>query len=275
MKTKFSKGIILDGQKGFLGKNIFSHLLKNNYSIIGLDRCSNLDIEFTSKKILIIATGLFEGSRIDLVESNILRPLQVINKLNNIIERIILLSSGAVYGSKVNSPRSMENDDLIPYDTYSITKISIENLISQYCSELSIPLTILRLPIVYSGSNNKGVIPMMLNSYHKNKYIKVYSSGNPIRDFLHIDDLLTAIEEIIQLEIYGKYNISSRATYSMLELANIIVKKESEIIISEESPNLLEKLSLNCEKAKNHFSYTPKINSLNAFDLFEMYGIKL
>ena len=275
MKTEFRKEFILDGKKGFLGKNIFNYLSNNKYSIIGLDRRSNLELDTNNKKTLIIATGLFEGEIINLVESNILRPLNIIKKFNDILESVILLSSGAVYGSKINAPRSRENDDLIPYDIYSITKITIENLVSKYCSELSIPLTILRFPIVYSGNNHKGVIPMMLDSYIKNKYIKVYSSGNSIRDFLHIDDLLFALEQIIKLEIYGKYNISSEATYSMLELANIIVKKDSEIIISKESPNLLEQLSLNYSKAKNDFNYKPKINSLNAFDLFLMYGIKL
>ena len=58
-----------------------------------------------------------------------------------------------------------------------------------------------------------------------------------------------ALNNIIKYDIEGIYNISSDATYSMLELANMIVKQKSEIIISDKEPNALEKLSLDYSKA--------------------------
>ena len=60
----------------------------------------------------------------------------------------------------------------------------------------------------------------------------------------------------------------------MLELASLIVKNNSEIIISDKQPNALEKLSLNYSKAYNDFYFQPKFNSLKALDLFAMYGLK-
>jgi len=223
---------------------------------------------------LIIATGLFDGSITNLVESNILRPLKVLTKLDKVISKVILLSSGAVYGSKYNNPRSMENDILKPYDLYSSTKSSIEKLIQFYLSDKNLPLTILRLPIVYSANNLKGVLPTMIHSYLKNRSITVYNSGKSVRDFLHYEDFLFALNNIIEFDIRGIYNISSEATYSMLELASIIVNKKSEIIISDKKPNSLEKLSLNYSKAINDFSFKPKFNSLSELDLFSMYCFK-
>ena len=114
----------------------------------------------------------------------------------------------------------------------------------------------------------------MLSSYSKKRIITVYSSGKSVRDFLHIDDFLSALNNIIKYDVKGIYNISSNATYSMMELANIVVEKNSEIIISDEKPNALEKLSLNYSKACNDFYFQPKFNSLKALDLFDMYGLR-
>ena len=268
------KNIIIDGANGFLGKSIFNYFNKmDNLKIFKLTRESTYNFDLSNKYILIIATGLFNGSITELVNSNIIRPLEVLTKLDKVISKVILLSSGAVYGSRLNDPRSKENDLLKPYDIYSASKNSIESLIKFYLKGLKIPLAILRLPIIYSGNNLKGVLPTMLTSYSKNRIIKVYSSGKSVRDFLYIDDFLIALSNIIKYDIEGLYNISSDATYSMLELANMIVKEKSEIIISDEEPNALEKLSLNYSKASNDFYFQPKFNSLKVLDLFSMYGL--
>ena len=268
------KRIIIDGANGFLGKSIFNHFnKKNNFELFKLTRELNCNFDDRNKYILIIATGLFNGSITELVNSNIMRPLEVLTKLDKVISKVILLSSGAVYGSQLKDPRSKENDILKSCDLYSASKNSIESLIKLYLKGLKIPLTILRLPIIYSGNNLRGVLPSMLSSYSKKRIIKVYSSGKSVRDFLHIDDFLLALNNIIKYDIEGIYNISSDATYSMFELANMIVKQKSEIIVSNKEPNALEKLSLDYSKAYNDFYYEPKFNSLKILDLFEMYGL--
>lgn len=267
--------LIIDGSSGFLGKSIFNYFFKkDNYKLLKVNREISLSIESEKKYILIIATGLFNGSITDLVNSNILRPLEVLTKLDKVISRVILLSTGAVYGSKYNNPRSIENDKLNPYDLYSSTKSTIEKLIQFYADDNNLPLTILRLPIVYSANNLKGVLPTMISSYLENRSITVYDSGKSVRDFLHYEDFLFALNKIIEFDITGIYNISSEATYSMLELASIIVNKKSEITISHEKPNALEKLSLNYSKASKDFLFKPKFNSLSELDLFSMYGFK-
>ena len=273
MINNSNKSIIIDGANGFLGKSIFNHFNKNNFELFKLTRELNYNFDDRNKYILIIATGLFNGSITELVNSNIMRPLEVLIKLDKVISKVILLSSGAVYGSQLKDPRSKENDILKSCDLYSASKNSIESLIKLYLKGLKIPLTILRLPIIYSGNNLRGVLPNMLSSYSKKRIIKVYSSGKSVRDFLHIDDFLLALNNIIKYDIEGIYNISSDATYSMLELANMIVKQKSEIIISNKEPNALEKLSLDYSKAYNDFYYEPKFNSLKILDLFKMYGL--
>ena len=226
MINNFDKSIIIDGANGFLGKSIFDYFSKaNNYEILKLTRETNYKFEQRKKFILIIATGLFNGTITELVNSNIMRPLEVLTKLDKVISKVILLSTGAVYGSKLEDPRSKENDLMKPYDIYSASKKSIENLIQLYLEGLDIPLTTLRLPIIYSGNNLKGVLPTMLSSYSQNRTVTVYSSGKSVRDFLHIDDFLSALKNIIKYDVKGIYNISSNATYSMIELANLIVKK--------------------------------------------------
>ena len=274
MNNISSEKIIIDGGNGFLGKSIFNHLEKGkSFKVIKLNRNYQFSAEIKGKYQLIIATGLFKGSILDLVKSNVLRPVEVLSRFSKYFSKIILLSSGAVYGSKFNDPPSLEEDNLKPYDLYSSSKIAIENLVKCYCENIGLPLTILRLPIIYSGDSLKGVLPEMILTYNRKKIINVYSSGKSVRDFLHIDDFLKATEKVLRYDIQGIYNISSGATYSMLDLAKIIVNDESEIIISEDNPNHLEKLSLDFCKARNDISFYPKFNSLDKKKLLSIYGI--
>ena len=78
------------------------------------------------------------------MNSNIMRPLEVLIKLDKVISKVILLSSGAVYGSQLKDPRSKENDILKSCDLYSASKNSIESLI-KFTKRFENSLTILRL----------------------------------------------------------------------------------------------------------------------------------
>ena len=237
------KKIIIDGGEGFLGRSILKFLNKlENFDLIKLDRNLEYSPLENESYILIIATGSFKASAFELANSNIMRPLRVLSKYEENISKVILLSSGAVYGSKLNNDRSKEEDTLVHYDIYSSTKIAIENLISLFCSNTNLPLSILRLPVVYASDHMKGVLPSMLKSYSEENFIQVYGEGKAIRDFLHISDFLDAMLNIIKLDIRGIYNISSEVTYSMAELASIIAKNESEIKFLQDDNNLLEQL---------------------------------
>ena len=114
MINNSNKSIIIDGGNGFLGKSIFDYFRKkNNYEILKLTREKNYNFEIRKKKfILIIATGLFNGTITELVDSNIMRPLEVLAKFDKVISKVVLLSTGAVYGSKFEDPRSKENDKM-------------------------------------------------------------------------------------------------------------------------------------------------------------------
>lgn len=263
--------IIVDGAKGFLGRGISNFLSSQNFNIYKLSRFSEFDFDHSKKYTLVIATGRFNGTIDEIVGSNISRPLYVASKLKGCLSRIILLSTGAVYGCSLDDLRSKEDDILSPIDIYSCSKISIENLLRIYCDNSNIRLNILRMPIVYGNDNLKGVIPSMLLSYFKNNYIKVFNAGRSIRDFLYIDDFMNAFFKVINYGQSGIFNISSDATYSMMDLAKIISSNPEEIKIYNENNNKLEKMSLDYTKAANILNFKPSFNKITREMLTKIY----
>mgnify|MGYP006231409237 CR=1 FL=1 len=263
--------IIVDGAKGFLGSRISDFLNLQNFKIHRLSRFSKLDFDQCKKYTLVIATGKFDGKIDEIVDSNISRPLHLVSKLKDCLSRIILLSTGAVYGCSLDDPRSKEGDVLSPVDIYSSSKMSLENLLSYFCDNKNIRFNILRMPIVYGEDNLKGVLPSMLFSYFKTNKIKVFNAGRSIRDFLYIDDFLNAFLKVLNHGHGGVFNISSEATYSMIDLARIITDNPDEIKIFNENNNKLLKLSLDYTKASNNLNYKPYLNQITREMLVNIY----
>ncbi len=263
--------IIVDGAKGFLGSKISDFLNSQNFKVHRLSRFSNLDFDQYKKYTLVIATGKFYGKIDEIVDSNISRPLYVVSKLKDCLSRIILLSTGAVYGCSFDDPRSREDDILCPIDIYSCSKISAENLLNFFCDNSNIKFNILRLPIVYGEDNLKGVIPSMLSSYFTSKTIKVFNEGRSIRDFLYIDDFLNAFLKVINYGKGGVFNVSSEATYSMIDIARIITNNPEEIRIFNQNSNKLGKMSLNYTKASTSLHYNPSFNKITKEMLLKIY----
>ena len=122
---------------------------------------------------------------------------------------------------------------------------------------------ILRLPNVYGDNQNKGVVYEFRKKLKFNKPFIINGDGTDYRDYLHINDLIDAIELIHKIKPKkGIYNISSNLSLNVLELSNLISGSKNYPKIFSRSYNNIPILSLNYEKAINEFGYKPKINKL-------------
>ncbi|CAM3247438.1 NAD-dependent epimerase/dehydratase family protein [Asticcacaulis taihuensis] len=84
-----------------------------------------------------------------------------------------------------------------PTSIYGATKLSQEHILSSWCEAYDIPLSILRFQNVYGpGQSPLNPYTGIINIFHRQAYakqpIQVYEDGQIGRDFVFIDDVVTA-----------------------------------------------------------------------------------
>src|SRR3989344_245143 len=187
-------------------------------------------------------------------------------KDNKNIEKIIFISSGAVYGNYKSKPYK-ETDSLKPVTTYGLSKYLAEETHKFYSKKYNIPVIILRLAYTYGPEQEIGVISEFLSFAFKNQPIKMHKNGKQARDFLYVDDAVSGIIKSIDYRSKGfdVFNISGKKAYSLLETIALIEKNIGRKIKIEFMPAKKYDMKYMCasyRKAKFAMGYEPKV-SLN------------
>lgn len=123
------------------------------------------------------------------------------------------ISSWFVYGD-VPLP-AKENSYCSPRGFYSITKRTAEQLLISYCETFGIKYRILRLANVLGKSDNKvskkkNALQYMINQVVNNENIDLYEGGIFYRDYIHVDDVVQAINLIIEKGAVNEiYNVGN------------------------------------------------------------------
>jgi GDP-L-fucose synthase len=116
-------------------------------------------------------------------------------------------------------------------EPYAIAKIAglklVEAANSQYGREwLSLMPTNLYGPGDNFDLNGSHVVPGMIRRFHEAKLnraeIRLWGTGRPLREFLHVDDMATAACDLMESSRTGLYNVGSGEELSIRELAKRI-----------------------------------------------------
>jgi nucleoside-diphosphate-sugar epimerase len=110
------------------------------------------------------------------------------------------ISSWFVYGD-VPLP-AKEDSYCSPKGFYSITKRTAEQLIISFCETFNIKYRILRLANVLGKSDTKvsvkkNALQYMINEIVNNRDVNLYDGGNVFRDYIYVDDVVQAVNLII------------------------------------------------------------------------------
>ena len=111
--------------------------------------------------------------------------------------RVVYASTATIYGLTQEFPVS---EDRIPFPItcYDTNKLSAEKKLIMASSENLIESVSLRLANVYGPSINdssaldRGILSKITRQGFENKPIRIYGSGNYIRDYIYIDDVVKA-----------------------------------------------------------------------------------
>ncbi|NJM97541.1 MAG: dTDP-glucose 4,6-dehydratase [Phormidesmis sp. RL_2_1] len=124
--------------------------------------------------------------------------------------RFLHISTDEVYGSlSADDPAFTETTPYAPNSPYSASKASSDHLARAYFHTYGMPT------LITNCSNNYGpyqfpekLIPLMCLNIMLGKPLPVYGDGQNVRDWLHVSDHCTAIEQVLhQAEPGDVYNI--------------------------------------------------------------------
>ena len=249
--------IFVTGHKGLVGSALLRRLDHNGYKrIITVDK-KDLDLRDQKKVFEIIKRekpnviidaaarvgGILANSQkpyeflMDnmLIQNNLIRTAHELN-----IEKFIFLGSSCIYPKMASQPLKEEYLLTGPLEEtnqwYAIAKISgvklIEALRKQYNRDyISLMPTNLYGPGDNYDLETSHVLPAMLRKFHEAKEnglkeVFLWGTGNPKREFLHVDDLALAVVFALENSLSDSlYNIGSGHEVSIQGLAKIIKKK--------------------------------------------------
>ncbi len=259
--------IFIAGDKGMVGSAIKRSLLRNGYSNLITASKKDLDLsdyksvkqwfELHKPQIVILAAarvgGIYANYRFpcDFILENLKIQTNVIEiaKENN-VKRFLFLGSSCIYPKICKQPikeESLLTGALeITNEPYAIAKIAGLKLCSAMRKQYNFDAISLMPTNLYGpGDNyhatNSHVLPSFINKFHtameKNyKEVVCWGTGNPLREFLHVDDLADAC--IFALEKYQILisndklkdqteflNVGTGNDISIKDLANIIARK--------------------------------------------------
>lgn len=218
----------------------------NNYKFIKGDICNINEIrkvfeKYKINKVIHLAAESHVDRSIEdpfsFVKTNVLGTLNLLQiskeawkeKEGNLFYHI---STDEVYGSLGESGLFTENTRYDPHSPYSASKASSDHFVRAFSDTYGLPV------VISNCSNNYGpyqfpekLIPLFINNIIHRKPLPVYGSGTNIRDWLHVDDHVRAIDLIFHNGIKSAtYNIGSNNEKRNIDLINLLVKKTDNLL---------------------------------------------
>jgi nucleoside-diphosphate-sugar epimerase len=140
------------------------------------------------------------------------------------IPRLVFASSSSVYGNAPSYPTS-ENDLPRPYSPYGVTKLAAEHLCNLYSANWSLSTVSLRYFTVYGPRQRPDMaINQLFNCVLGGKPFPLYGSGEQVRDFTYVSDVVDATVAAAEaaLEPGTVINVTGGTSASMREIISIV-----------------------------------------------------
>ncbi len=183
------------------------------------------------------------------------------------VNRFHMISTDEVYGSLGRDDASFTEASLLaPNNPYSASKASAEFMVRAYNKTFGLNTVITR------SSNNYGpnqdttkFIPLFINNLLAGKKLPLYGSGENIRNWLYVEDNISAIDLVFHKAGGGSiYNISGNCELTNINVTKKLIalagKTEKEIQHVEDRIGHDFRYALNSSKIKQDLCWQPKIN---------------
>jgi nucleoside-diphosphate-sugar epimerase len=250
--------ILVTGGAGFIGSHLCERLLEKEHHVFCMDNLLTGDKENirhleSDPNFKFILSDVIQPFNLDVevivhlaspaspvdytrfqVETMLVNSLGTYNALELASKtgaRMILASTSEVYGDPQVSPQPEgyfgHVNPVGPRSCYDESKRFAEALTYTYVHRHNVYATIVRIFNTFGPrmrKNDGRVIPNFINQALEGKPLTIYGDGTQTRSFCYIDDLIDALDMMIDAkDLAGEViNLGSEAEMTVLELAQLI-----------------------------------------------------
>jgi UDP-glucose 4-epimerase len=285
---------LITGVAGFLGSALAARLLEEGHEVIGMDDLSTgkekaipdgvqfeLGDMLDRPKLWTLLQGVecvyHLAARVAVRESilypreynstNVGGTVSVMEAMRDVgVNRVVFTSSGAVYGAQTAQPL---HEDMVPApdSPYAVSKLSAEYYVKTIGRLWGIETVTLRIfnaygPGQHLPADHPPVIPYFLRQAVKGGSLVVHNSGTQTRDFVYLDDVVSALTKAgVASDVDGKtINIGSGRENSILDLVNSVIEvteADTEAIFNHKATGGVGRMRADITRAALLLDYQP------------------
>lgn len=289
--------IFIAGHRGMVGSALVRHLVGKGYTNLIVRTRQELDLTnqaavnnfMQSEKpdyIFIAAAkvgGIYANNtyRADFIYQNLTIETNIVHAAYTVgLKRLLFLGSSCIYPR--DCPQPMKEEHLLSgplektNEPYAIAKIAGIKLCDAFNAQYGTQYVSAMPTNLYGPNDNfdlttSHVLPALMRKAHEAKKnnerkLVVWGSGNPRREFLHVDDLASACVFLMEKGVTeGLFNMGTGEDITIRELAELIkeiVGFKGELEFDASKPDGTPRKLLDISRIKN-LGWAPRISLKN------------
>ena len=297
--------VLVTGGAGFIGSNLIKRLVADKHDTVALDDFSSATwtnlIDYPGDVLTCDVSG-------DISRLQALEPFEVIfhqasitdttvmdqrKMMTNNVEgfrnvldlaarwgsRVVWASSAATYG---RGPAPMkEGQPAVPLNVYGYSKLAMERLAERYADRLKQPIVGLRYFNVYgAGETHKGkfasMIGQLARQMREGRRPRIFRDGEQKRDFVYIDDVVSANLAAMSAKSPGVFNVGSGAAATF----NQVIEELNRVLRTDLQPDYFENpysffqtwTEADLTQSRRVLRYEPKFDLRRGIDAYHASG---
>ncbi len=285
---------LITGAAGFLGSALANRLVSEGHSVRGVDDLSTGDPSSLLPEIHFVRGDINDRPKLwtllqdvdcvyhlaarVLVPESVLYPREynhvnvggtvtLMEAMRDVgVRRVILASSGAVYGEQATQPLS-EDAVPTPRSPYAVSKLAAEYYIRTIGSLWGIEAVCLRIFNAYGPGQHlppvhAPVIPYFLRQAWHSGTLVVHGEGQQTRDYVYIDDVVHALATAAMAQNVNQQiiNVGSGHETSVRELVRLTLEVTGghpEVVYNPRNEGLPARMCADLTLAKQKLNYQP------------------
>jgi UDP-glucose 4-epimerase len=248
-----ARSVLVTGGAGFIGSHVVDDLLRSGYRVTVFDNFSsglreNLaavdgEVEIVegdildSEAITAVARGKDVISHqaaqleitkcledpLDDMRTNLVGTINILNaaRLGG-VEQVVNASSACIYGEAVDPPSDEDTHPHNPNWSYGASKLAAEKYAQIFARDYGLTVHSLRYGITYGPREWYGrVLTIFLKRLSQEKPPVIFGTGEQLRDFVYVDDVVHLHRACIQSRLGGaqSFNAGTGIATSIADLA--------------------------------------------------------